>query len=169
MNRITAILAVAVMFVAASCNSNKMTEEQIAQFEKTMFNPDWSLNQEIGTQLVAAYCQFADENPKSEKSQNFLFKAVDVAMNLPDVNRSLEVIDKFLTMYPDNEKAPHVLFSKALIYEDRLGDLVNARKYYELFLEKYPENVLARDAQASLKNLGKTPEELIKEFEMMAQ
>ncbi len=46
-----------------------------------------------------------------------------------------------------------------------LRDLDECKKYYEEFLEKYPESDFADDAEMSLKNLGKTPEELIMEFE----
>jgi outer membrane protein assembly factor BamD (BamD/ComL family) len=32
-------------------------------------------------------------------------------------------------------------------------------------IEKYPESQLAKDAQASINNLGKSVEELVREFE----
>jgi len=40
-----------------------------------------------------------------------------------------------------------------------------AKELYELFLEKYPEHDFADDAQFSLQYLGKSPEELMMEFE----
>jgi inosine/xanthosine triphosphate pyrophosphatase family protein len=40
---------------------------------------------------------------------------------------------------------------------------------YELFLQKYPDNDFADDARISIENLGKTPEELIKQFEEQQQ
>ena len=73
--------------------------------------------------------------------------------------------DEILDDYPDFEKAPTVLFLKAFVYDDQLQDYTNAKKYYELFLEKYPNNEFTDDAEISLKNLGKTPEELIEEFQ----
>lgn len=48
-----------------------------------------------------------------------------------------------------------------------MADYKNAEKYYKLFLEKYPNNDFTDDAEISLKNLGKTPEQLIEEFEEM--
>ena len=169
MKKISFVLIAFLAFAAMSCGNGRMTEEKISQLEKTMFNPDWSLNVDKSRELVAAYCRYVDKNPKSEMSETYLFKAVDVSMNLPDVDKTFEIIDKFLAMYPDNERAPQVLFTKALIYDDNLRDYKNARKYYELFVEKYPDHELVRDAEASLRNLGKTPEQLIMEFEAQLQ
>jgi TolA-binding protein len=61
------------------------------------------------------------------------------------------------------------MFLKAFVYEDQLHDLNKAKKYYEEFLEKYPDSDFADDARISLQNLGKSPEELIKEFEEKQQ
>jgi len=169
MKRISFVLMAVMAFVAMSCGNGRMTDEKISQLEKNMFNADWSLNVDKGRELVAAYCQYVDENPESEKSETYLFKAVDVSMNLPDVDKTFEIIDKFLAKYPNNSRAPQVMFTKALIYDDNLRDYDKARKCYEMFIEKYPDHELVRDAEASLRNLGKTPEELIKEFESRMQ
>jgi hypothetical protein len=42
----------------------------------------------------------------------------------------------------------------------------DASRYYRLFLKKYPNHPLAKDAKISLDNIGKTPEDLVKEFEL---
>ena len=67
--------------------------------------------------------------------------------------------------YPDFDKTPQCLFLKGYIYENNLGDLDMAKSLYEEFLQKYPDDDFADDAEVSIKNLGKTPEQLIKEFE----
>ena len=51
------------------------------------------------------------------------------------------------------------------VYENYLGDLDNAKMIYLEFLEKYPDNEFADDAEISIQNLGKSPEELIRQFE----
>jgi TolA-binding protein len=86
-------------------------------------------------------------------------------MNLQRPKETIALFDALLENYPDYEKTPSVLFLKAFVYEDQLRDLDHARMYYEEFIEKYPGSDFADDAEMSLKNLGKTPEELILEFE----
>ena len=62
-------------------------------------------------------------------------------------------------------KAPEALFLAAFCEETLNGDAQQAKFFYEEFLKKYPAHGLAKDAQFSIQNLGKTDEELIKMFE----
>ncbi len=94
-----------------------------------------------------------------------LFQAGDMAMNLNMPKEAVVLFDRIMENYPDFDKAPQCLFLKGYIYENNLGNLNVAKKIYEEFLEKYPDDEFADDAEVSIKNLGKTPEELIKEFE----
>ncbi len=57
------------------------------------------------------------------------------------------------------------MYLKAYVYENYLGDLEHAKMIYIEFLEKYPDNEFADDAEISIQNLGKSPEELIRQFE----
>jgi TolA-binding protein len=84
------------------------------------------------------------------------------------IERPLEAVEyfgKFVTNFSENERVPLALFLQGFIYENNLADMPNAKLKYEEFLEKYPQHEMAKDAQIALQNLGKTPEELIKEFE----
>ena len=68
-------------------------------------------------------------------------------------------------LYPNSAKASESIFLCAFIYDTYLQKYDDARRYYKMFLKKYPNHPLAKDAQISLDNLGKTPDELVKEFE----
>jgi isocitrate lyase len=57
------------------------------------------------------------------------------------------------------------LFLQGFISENGLKDTAAARKFYENFLKQYPNHKLASDVKISLNNMGKTPDELIREFE----
>jgi len=57
---------------------------------------------------------------------------------------------------------------KAYIYENLLSNLGLAQKTYRDFLSLYPDHELSDDAEAALLNLGKSPEELVREFEARA-
>jgi TolA-binding protein len=83
--------------------------------------------------------------------------------------KAVQVFDRILSDYPNFEKTPQCLFLKGYVYENNLGDLQTAKEIYEEFIEKYPDDEFADDAEVSIKNLGKTPEELIKEFEEQAK
>ncbi len=49
------------------------------------------------------------------------------------------------------------------ILANELQDYEAARKSYELYLSKFPNGELADDAKVELANLGKTPEEILKD------
>jgi TolA-binding protein len=90
-------------------------------------------------------------------------------MNLLDPNKAIQIFDRILNEYPKFQKIPHCLFLKGFIYENELKNLDKARQIYQEFLMKYPNHEFADDVQISLDNLGKSPEELIKEFQEKAK
>jgi outer membrane protein assembly factor BamD (BamD/ComL family) len=139
--------------------SIKKLENELYSSDQTKFD-----RQKAGL-LIDLYTEYADTYPDDTAAPAYLYKASDLSMNLRQPVETIALFNRILDKYPDYEKSPTVLFLKAFVYEDQMNDLNRARQYYELFLEKYPNNEFADDAKVSLKNLGKTPEQLIKEFE----
>lgn len=140
--------------------------DSISVLEDKLFNnEDIQISKDEAINLIGLYQDYATEFPKDSLAPVYLFRASDLSMNLQRPNETISLFNEILQKYPDYEKTSSVLFLKAFVYEDQLGDLENAKKYYEEYLEKYPNSDFADDAEMSLKNLGKTPEELILEFE----
>jgi len=145
-------------------------EASIAELEKELFNSNQSkLDKRKALDLVNLYVKYVDKYPDEPISPEYLFKASDISMNLNRPRKTIQLFDRILTEYPNYNKTPSALFLKAFVYEDQLHDYDQAKKYYELFLEKYPNSDFADDAEVSVKNLGKSPEELIREFEQNEQ
>lgn len=166
------LIAVIVFFTISCAGPNNEAAEElktsIELMEEKLYNSqDIKLSKNDALELIDLYETYAIDFPKDSLAAIYLFRASDLSMNLQRPEATIALFNELLVKYPDYEKTPSVLFLKAFVYEDQLGDLVNAKKYYEEFLEKYPENDFADDAEISLKNLGKTPEELIREFENM--
>lgn len=168
------ILLLTSVFLLGSCagpaekkeEKEMSIEESITELESEFFSTTQTkMDKRKALDLVKLYVQFADEYPDDLRSPEYLFKAADISMNLNRPNQTIKLFDKILTTYPSYSKTPTALFLKAFVYEDQLKDYDNAEKYYKLFIEKYPNSEFADDAEISLKNLGKSPEELIKEFE----
>jgi outer membrane protein assembly factor BamD (BamD/ComL family) len=140
--------------------------DSIASLEKEIFDPaNEKLDKIKAVELISLYLKAAHEDPDSEKAPEYLFKAADISINVQSAIKTISIYDEILDQYPDYKKAPTVMFLKAFVYDDQLHDYVSAEKNYKLFLEKYPDSEFADDAEISLKNLGKTPEELIEEFQ----
>ena len=162
MKRIIIFLVFAVFF--GGCSNNDPAK-RIETLEKEAFATENAINPDVASDLVSEYCDFADAYPNDAKSPEYLFKAVDVSMNLNEPQRTISIVDKMIKEYPDYPNTSRALFVKAFIFETRYNNLEMAKKIYEQYLEMYPNGEFANDCKASIENLGLTPEELVKKFE----
>ncbi|GAB4257192.1 MAG: hypothetical protein Kow0079_14360 [Vicingaceae bacterium] len=141
----------------------------IENLESKLYANKDKYDTKLALEVLDAYKAFLKKYPSDEKSPAYTFKAGEIAMSL---NKSQEAI-AFFTRVNDNykefDKSSYALFLTAFVYDTQVKDYTQARKYYEAFINKYPNHELIDDAKASLQNLGKTPEELIEEFKKKNQ
>jgi len=161
------VLAFATLMIfAVGCQSPKdKAIDNISMVEGQAFSETGLVNAEFVDDLIREYENFAEEFPQDSLAPDYLFKAADVAMNTNRSNKAIGLYNKVIKDYGDYKKAPEALFLKGYVYENNLGRLDVAKAIYEEFLEKYPDNEFADDAEVSLKYLGKSPEELIEIFQ----
>lgn len=126
-------------------------------------NPNLDYNR--GANMVAAYLDFYQQYPKDANTADYLFKAADVSMNLQQSKKAIEILQNIYEQYPKYKKASYALFLQAFIYETQLQDFIKAKDLYQAVIDTYPNTRIAEDAAASIKNLGKSDADLIKEFE----
>ena len=162
MKRIIIFLVFAVLFVG--CGSNDPAE-RIEQLEQQAFATEGAINPDVASDLVSAYCDFADAYPSDAMTPEYLFKAVDVSMNIDQPELTIAIADRLLNEYPDYQHADAALFVKAFVFETKYGDLDAAKSLYEQYLMQFPDGEFADDCRASIDNLGLSLEELIKKFE----
>jgi tetratricopeptide (TPR) repeat protein len=143
-------------------------EELEAEIKKriSVINTDTVVNKNNGAALYAAYVAYGDNFSNYEKAADYLFKAGEIAMNLNQTAESIKLFSRVYHDYKDYEKRPYALFMKAFVLENQAQNYPEAQKYYEEFITEFPTHPMADDAEYSVKNLGKTPEELIREFEI---
>ncbi len=151
----------------ASCGSGRdKAVAEIKDFEDALFNDKGGIvSREKADDIVTMYVDFSETYPEDSLAVEYLFKAADISMNMNRPVKAVELYSLIREDYPDFRKAPECLFLKGYVYENYMNDLEKARAIYTEFIEKYPDNDFADDAEISIRNLGKSPEELIKEFE----
>jgi len=161
------ILTMVIIFSIISCNNpKKKFVESIKGLEKELYS-EQSFNSEKGLKIINLYIDFSKQYPEDTASAGFLYKAAEVSMNLQLGIQAIGYYNEIIEKYPDFSKKPECVFLKAFIYENQLNDLEKAKEFYTQFIAEYPTNQLAKDAEASLKYLGKSPEELVKMFQEM--
>ncbi|GIV35058.1 MAG: hypothetical protein KatS3mg031_2593 [Chitinophagales bacterium] len=141
--------------------------EQIKEAEAALFGDgsSFTFDESAAIRLIQAYSAFVQEHPKSKKAPEMLLKAADLYRSMQQPQNALKLYQEIESSYPEFEKIPQIIFLEGFTYENELNDLNAARERYETFLQKYPNHELADDVEFSLKNLGKSPEDIIRSFE----
>ncbi len=112
------------------------------------------------------YCQsYAKVAPQDPDAAKYLFQAAETARSIKKYDLALTIYDQIYTNFSSYPKAPQALFLKAFTLDSEMQQYDKARGLYQEFVEKHPEDEFADDTQFLLKNLGKSDEEIIKQFE----
>ena len=116
--------------------------------------------------LVRAEEAFVAKYPNHPDVPNLLIEAAEIYAtyfgDVPKAVQLLRIVD--LRFRQKSAYAPRALFYEAFLYENMLSDTATARERYEAFLRYYPDHELAQEARLSLQNLGKSPEQLLREI-----
>ena len=155
-----------ILFLILSCNSSQdKSRIKITELENTLHKDSFGINHSMIITLLDAYKKYVKSYPEDTLSPDYLYKAAMLSMNNSRPQDAIGMIDQLIKNYPTYKKVPDCLFIKGFIYDNNLKDFVNAKKNYEEFLKKYPTHPFAVSARSSLKFLGKSPEEILKELE----
>jgi len=142
-------------------------KKQIDNLEGKLFSQESEYNADDAKQLMDLYIRFADSLPSDSLTPEYLFKAADISMYVSDGMTTIRLLDRIMNNYSMHEKASVSLFLKAFIFDTKLNDTASAHVYYNQYIENYPDKEFNEDARNAIRNLGKTPEQLIDEFEKM--
>jgi outer membrane protein assembly factor BamD (BamD/ComL family) len=169
MNALRLLIALFCLATLVACNDSKSKSlEKIEKLEKQLLDANGNPKDEVSAyNLQVEYDDFASRFPDDPQAPEFLYKTATISINLNWGESAVKVLEKFLTMFPNDKRAPEALFFLGFVYDNQINDDSKAGTYYNDFLKKYPNHVLAKDVEASIRNLGKTDEELIREFERM--
>jgi TolA-binding protein len=150
------------VLVLTACQSPK---EKAIKNIKEMEQNDSAFSVSLMQNLKTAYLDFATTYPDDEFAAEFLFKASQRAIVLNQANEAVEILAKLLQQYPKSSYSEEALFLSAYTYENNLNELPKAKALYEQFITQYPKAELNEDAKFALENLGKSPEDLLKEVQ----
>lgn len=165
----TKALLILLVIVAVACTSQREKDmKAISSLEKELETEGARPDAEKLTKLLDSYIAFVDNNKTDSGASNYLYKAMNLCIGVNNGQKAMQLTDRMLNEYPKSTYIPEAVFLKAYIYENLLNELGQASKVYNDFLKKYPTHDLADDAEAALKYLGKSPEEMVKEFEERA-
>lgn len=162
------LLTFSVLLLFFSCsNEDKKKEELKKHIEEneSKLRSSNNIDNILADSLVKQYYAFSKTYPEDKMSPDYLFKAGEVSSSLNESTQAIAYLKALCEKYPNDPKAKHALFLQGFIYDSQLKDMTNAKAIYEQVVAKYPGDKLAEDAKAMINNLGKSDEQLIREFE----
>ncbi len=141
----------------------KVLQNKIAKLETMIEDTTVAeeLNRGAYPQLSAAYIQYVATLPDAADAPERLYKAGKYYAASRNFANAVDTWKKVMDQYPKSGYAKNALFEAAYSYENILKNPEEARKMYEMFLKKYPNDNLAPSAKFSLDNLGKSADELL--------
>ena len=159
----------AIVFTLLICSCSPSRDKMLAEITK--MESDLKTTQKVDSiavnELLSAYQNFATKYSKDSLAPEYLYKAAGLAVGFNRGTQAVDLYESIINTYPQYKKVPECYFMEAFAYENVIGNIGKASEYYNKFLAKYPDHDLADDAQAALKYLGKSPEEMVRDFEKM--
>jgi outer membrane protein assembly factor BamD (BamD/ComL family) len=165
------IVSLLALTVVAGCNSRqeKLSASIRELCAAAVDTVNLTVNKDKALGAMNACKEYAGLFPTDSLSAPYLLIAAEMAMRLQKPQEAVDLYAQVFRNYPGYAKASQCLFMQAFIYENDLHDLDKAKELYTDFITRYPNDEFADDARACLRYLGKSPEELIREFESLSK
>ncbi len=169
MNKVSNVgfmIILAVMVSLSACKSAQEKEyDEIVKLENTLFGDRTELNDSVAKLFLQKSDYYIKTYKEDPKTPELLFKTGEVLNGLKSYEFAIRRFQDVFLRYPKSNKAAESMFICGFIYENNLQNYDEAGSYYRRFIRTYPNNPFVKDARISLENLGKTPEEMVREFE----
>jgi TolA-binding protein len=124
----------------------------------------------IADAAVRAYIDYATIFQDDTLSSDYLFRAAELAAAGGNYDQAIALYNTLTDRYPTYKYVVEAIYQEAMIYDSNLpGQDPKAKILYEKIISDYPKHKLAGDAKIAIANLGKSDEELVKEFEKKNQ
>ena len=168
MTNLKSIGSALILAVLLACSTQSDNIDRIAELETLLYaNSQEAFDVQAAENLIGEYELFVQTYTQDTLAPAYLFKAAELAMAIRSSAKAIELFGKVYNNYPDHPKAGTSLFLMGFVNDDQVKNLAEAQKYYRRFIAEYPEHNLIDAANGSLQILGKSNEDIIREFEAM--
>lgn len=154
--------------VACSSSSKtklkEKTDELLKKSNQTLLqgNPDPKLIDSAYESIES----FASAYPDDTLTPAYLFEKALLQEKQKQYEQTIVTLERIYSSYPHSAQGSKALFLQGYLYANVLSDYDKARIKYQLYLDNYSDvdPKITGDVQMELKNLGKTPDEILKEI-----
>jgi hypothetical protein len=116
---------------------------------------------------VAEVNRYATKHPKDSLAAKLLFQSAQQLGAHRMSEQAVEVLEGIQKDFSESAYAAKALLTEGFIYNNVIHDYEKAKAKYDEYLSKYKDldSNISRDVELELQHLGKSADELIKEFE----
>ncbi len=145
----------------------KSLAERVNEIASSIYDEETKLpNARMAKKYIAACEVNGLTNSNDQTAAELLLKAATTARTTArNPQKALNIYDWVYTQFPGYEKAYQALFLKAFTLDNDMKKFDEAKVFYQEFLDKYPDDEFAVSTKFLLDNLGKSDDEIIKQFE----
>jgi len=167
---------IVLLFVLSAVLSCKPSKKELSEKEKlineiiTTENKLYAseeINLDLAYKMIEQYIEFVNKYSSDSLAPDYLFKSAEISMNINEPEDAIVFLTRIESNYQNYFNYPVCLFLKAFVFENYIGDIKLAEKYYNMFLHQYPDHPMAEDAEAALLYLGMNDEQLLELFSVM--
>lgn len=114
--------------------------------------------------LLAAYEEFGTTYPTDSMAPVYLIKASQFYRAMHRHLREIEMYSIIYNKCTNSPQREYALFAQGYIFENDIKNYEGAKSKYREFINVYPNSPLAKQAELSIANMGKSPEQLYNEL-----
>ena len=125
------------------------------------------VNPEVGNKAIKAFADFSFYCPNDTLAPIYLLKAGQIASSINNLPQAQICFEKCYKDFPKFKNRGAAMFLMAQLYDEvnLLNDEDKARELYGKIINAFPNTEWAQQADAARALIGKTDEQIIKEFE----
>ena len=144
----------------------KVYESRARKMDSTLMQ-ELEINKQTAAQAIKAFTDFADYCHNDSLAPIYYLKTAQVARAIENIPLAKEVLERCLQKHPHFRNKPAALFFLAQLYDEPnyLNNEQEALRLYQQIVDEYPRSEWAMSARGAMQFIGKTDEEMIKEFD----
>lgn len=144
---------------------SKKSLAKIDSLEAIVYVDTFDFKTTAVSELQDAYARYIEMFPGDKgNTPKFLYKQAALYRASGKPVEAIKAYDHILTAYPGYELNPEVAFLLAFTYDDAINDLDQAKVAYQYVIDEYPGDKWAEQADARLKTIDMSDQELIDSF-----
>ena len=125
------------------------------------------LDPKVGNKAIKAFTDFSFYCQTDSLAPIFLLKAGQIAQSINNLPQAQVSFERVIKDFPKFSERGAAMFLLAQLYDEAhlLNDEEKAKELYSEIIDLYPGTIWSTNARAAKDLLGKTDEQIVKEFE----